>query len=185
MHIFENKGFHTIHIRAATIKLPYLGPTSTWKPNTFCALFTILKNGRETTTILPKVWNLFGKGLRIWKVLSGNFYSRHLNYAHPGILAYFCRSEPKPFKRYFKWHPELKKITKSKKDAWKSRNFTHFEHRDSTMVAQNHREILKERVARLIGNLIVAGLTCKHFRIHEDDAWTRKPMGGGTWGNMK
>ncbi len=72
----------------------------------FAHFFAVFQNHREDARGLPEVQKLARKILRFWGFLPWDFYSRHLEHAHPGILAFSERSELKSCK----WHlsdPEL------------------------------------------------------------------------------
>ncbi len=108
----------------------------------------VIQNHRENTCGLPEIQNLFGRFC-----VSGNFYSRHLEHAHPGILAFLERSEL----RSYKWHlsgPELIAEALKYKKMLKFMHSHVLAQRGSTMVPKYHRGLTLWRAARLKVHLI-------------------------------
>ena len=77
--------------------------------------FAVFKKHRENTRGLPKVQKPVQKVPQIRKSLSGDFWLRHFEYAHPRILASLARSELKSCMWYFSDPELIAKALKCKK----------------------------------------------------------------------
>ena len=96
----------------------------------------------------------------IGELLPWIFYSRHVKYAHPGILAFLARSELKSCKWHFSDPGLIAKALQCKK-ILNPKVFQLFAQRGSTMVPRDHRELTLSKGDSAIGKLIAEGVICK------------------------